>query len=170
MPRIDSFLAELEHEAALTRRLLERVPEERLEFKPHERSMTLGRLAGHVAEMPLWGTMTLTTDELDLAARTDLESFTARDRAGLLARFDREVEAFREAARGRDDDELRAAWRLRQGDRVFFEMPRAAVLRTWVLNHLVHHRGQLTVYLRLLDVPLPAIYGPSADEEPGPPG
>lgn len=164
MPRIDTFVAELEHEAAITRRLLERVPDDRLDFKPHEKSMTLARLSGHIAEMPLWGTMTLTADELDLSAPSDLESFVAPGREELLARFDREVETFRGAARGRTDAELGEDWTLRQGERVLLAMPRAAVLRSWVLNHLVHHRGQLSVYLRLLDVPVPAIYGPSADE------
>lgn len=166
MPLIDTFMAELEHEAAVTRRVLERVPEDRLDFKPHEKSMTLGRLAGHVAEIPMWGATTLTTEELDMAAPSEIDAFEATDRAGLLARFDREVESFRRAGEGRGDEELFEEWTFRSGDQVLFRMPKASVIRVWVLNHLVHHRGQLSVYLRLLDVPVPAIYGPSADEQP----
>jgi len=166
MPQIDTFVAELEHEAALTRRLLERVPEERLEFKPHEKSMTLARLTGHLTELPVWGRLALTTDHFDLTAPTDLRPFVTPDRAALLERFDEELESFRRTAEGRSDEELAASWTLRSGDHVVLEMTRASVLRRWVIHHLVHHRGQLSVYLRLLDVPVPSIYGPSADESP----
>ena len=168
MPMIDAYLAELDHEAATTRRLLERMPEGKGDWKPHEKSMTLGRLCGHIAEMPGWGVTILRDELFDMAtaAERGFEAFVARDRAGLLERFDREVGQLREAARGVSDERLQGAWTLRVGGEDVFTAPRAVALRSWVLNHVVHHRGQLSVYLRLLDVPLPSIYGPSADEQP----
>jgi uncharacterized damage-inducible protein DinB len=169
MPIIDAFLAELDHEAATTRRVLERMPEGRGDWKPHERSMSLGRLCGHIAELPGWGRVVLTDDEFDLATAQarGWEPFVASDRAGLLERYDQAVAALREAGSlGVSDERLRQPWTLRQGDQVVFSSPRAAALRGFVFSHSIHHRGQLSVYLRLLDVPVPSIYGPSADEEP----
>jgi uncharacterized damage-inducible protein DinB len=167
MPIIDAYVAELEHESATTRRLLERMPEDRTDWKPHEKSMTLGRLCGHIAEMTTWGVLILEEDEFDLATSGErgYESFFATDRDGLLARHDRGVAALVAAARGIDDERMRGTWTLSHGGQVLFSAPRAVALRSWVLNHVVHHRGQLAVYLRLLDVPVPSIYGPSADEE-----
>lgn len=168
MPLIDAYVAELDHESATTRRLLERMPEDRADWKPHDKSMTLGRLCGHIAEMPGWGTTILRDEQFDMAAAREqgFEAFVARDRAGLLERFDREVAQLREAAGGVGDEHLAGSWALRMGEQELYRAPRAVALRTWVLNHVVHHRGQLAVYLRLLDVPVPAIYGPSADEQP----
>lgn len=168
MPMIDAHVAELDHEAATTRRLLERMPEGKGDWKPHEKSMTLGRLCGHIAEMPGWGVTILRDEMFDMAtaAEQGFEAFVAGERAGLLERFDREVAQLRDAARGVSDERLQDPWTLRAGGEDVFTAPRAVALRTWVLNHVVHHRGQLAVYLRLLDVPVPSIYGPSADEQP----
>lgn len=167
MPIIDAYLAELDHEAATTRRVLDRFPDGTGDWRPHPRSMTLGRLAGHVAEMPTWGTVVLTTDELDFATAGEkgYQAFAATGRDEVVEHFDREVARLREAARGVDDERMRQPWTLRNGDETIFTLPRVASLRTFVFSHLIHHRGQLSVYLRLLEVPVPSIYGPSADEE-----
>ena len=165
MPMIDAICGEFAHESGSICWLLERVPEARLGWKPHEKSMTLGRLAGHVAELPHWGSGIFTSDELDLAAiPPEVRAANPATVAELLAIHDRNAAAFEETTRQVPDDRLRQPWRLRRGEQVIFELPRAAALRSFVLNHVVHHRGQLTVYLRLLDVPLPPIYGPTADE------
>ena len=168
MPMIDAFLAEYDHEAATTRRVLERMPEDKVDWRPHERSMTLGRLCGHIAEMPVWGRVVLGEDGFDVATSGErgYESFVAHDRDSLLERFDGAVAALREAARGYPDERMRDSWTLANGGQVVFSSPRGAALRGFVFSHLIHHRGQLSVYLRLLDVPVPSIYGPSADEEP----
>lgn len=155
--------AEMRQEAKTTRRLLERVPEASFDWKPHEKSMTLGRLAAHVAELPELIIPALTQDELDFASG-DFKPFNPTSAAELLEKFDRNVEAAASLLEKQPDASMGDKWRLRSGDRVLFEMPRAAVVRFVGLNHVVHHRGQLSVYLRLLDVPLPSIYGPSADE------
>jgi uncharacterized damage-inducible protein DinB len=162
----EPLAAELRQEAATTRRLLERVPEDKLEWRPHEKSMTLGRLAGHVAELPSLLRPLLGADELDFAA-SDYKPFNVTSVAELLEKFDKNIAAGVEGLKGLDDSRALDNWRLRSGDHVIFEGPRAVVMRGLVLNHVVHHRGQLSVYLRLLDVPLPSIYGPSADEPAG---
>jgi uncharacterized damage-inducible protein DinB len=161
-----TLAAELQHEAKATRRLLERVPEGSFGWKPHEKSMSLGRLAGHVAELPELVLPALTQPELDFAAG-EFKPFEPQTTAGLLEKFDRNISAAVEALQRQPDDRMGEPWKLRSGGRVLFEMPRAMVVRFVGLNHVVHHRGQLSVYLRLLDVPLPSIYGPSADEAPG---
>lgn len=163
MALIDALLPEFDHEMATTRTVLERVPEEQLDWTPHAKSFSLGVLAAHVATLPTWaaGTMNRTEIELDPNQPPPAALPSRRD---LLAAFDGNVANARAALAGRTDAELMAMWSLRRGGRTLFTMPRATVLRSFVLNHLVHHRGQLTVYLRLLDVPVPSIYGPSADE------
>jgi uncharacterized damage-inducible protein DinB len=167
MPMIDAYLAELDHESATSRRVLERVPEDRMGWKPHERSMTLGRLAGHVAELPVWAVSIVTMDVLDLASDHGMVAFNPTSREELLATFERRIAEFRAAAQGASDEHLRGHWKLAQGDKILLDMPRAVALRSFVMSHTIHHRGQLSVYLRLLDVPVPSIYGPSADD-PGP--
>ena len=157
------FAAELEQEAAVTRRLLERVPVEKAEWKPHEKSMTLGRLAGHVAELPGWGA-TMFSEDTDFSTGSH-KPFVPSTVEELLARFDQSVARFRQAAEATGDEQMKERWQLRQGDQVFIDLPRAAAVRGVALNHMIHHRGQLSVYLRLLDVPLPSIYGPTADEQ-----
>jgi len=164
MPIVDALLPEFDREMATTRKLLERVPEDRLSWKPHAKSMSLGELATHVANLPSWGEITINRSEIDLAAGG--RAALAASRNELLATFDRNVAAARAVLTGRSDAELMAPWSLKNGDRTFFTMPKAAVWRTFVMNHIVHHRGQLSVYLRLQDVPLPSMYGPSADESP----
>jgi len=164
MPMIDVFLAELDHEAATTRRLLERVPFDDPAWKPHEKSMTLGRLAGHVAELPRWGQVVLAMDVLDLASDHGMVALDATSRDELLDAFDGNLAAYRDAAQGVSNEHLRGHWKLAQGDKVMLDLPRAAALRSFVMSHLIHHRGQLSVYLRLRDVPLPSIYGPTADD------
>ena len=163
MATIAELLQELEQEAPTTRRVLERVPEDQLGWKPHEKSMTLGRLAAHVAELPELILPALTQDEFDFGSG-DFKPFEPQSTAGLLEKFDRNIEAAAGLLEKQPDDRMGEKWKLRSGDHVLFEMPRAAVVRFVGLNHVVHHRGQLSVYLRLLDVPLPSIYGPSADE------
>ena len=164
MSLIEMMTAELEQEAATTRRLLERVPQESLDWKPHEKSMTLGQLAAHVANLhDTWLVSTLTGDEFDLA---DSRPLRAGSVAEILEAFDRSMARALEVLRTESDERLFAPWRLKRGGQVIFEMPRWAVMRSMVSNHIIHHRGQLSVYLRLRNVPLPPMYGPTADEAP----
>lgn len=158
----DSLLAEIEREATTTRKLLERVPEDKFAWKPHVKSMSLGGLSTHIANLPHWGVITMTRSELDIATYGRLAEATAR--AQLLDAFDGHLKALRAALAGRSDAEFMAPWTLKRGDQTVFTMPKVAVLRSFMMNHLIHHRGQLSVYLRLNDVPLPPIYGPTADE------
>jgi uncharacterized damage-inducible protein DinB len=162
MALVDSLLPEFDHEMGTTRRLLERVPEGRIDWKPHEKSWTLGQLAQHVATLPLWGSITLLQSELDLAVTP--EQTPLRTRAALLSAFDTRVAETRAALVGKMDAELLVPWTLKRGTDTIFAMPKVVVWRSFVLSHLIHHRGQLSVYLRMNDVPVPSIYGPSADE------
>lgn len=162
MPLIDALLPEFDREMTTTRTLLARVPDDRLPWKPHPRSFSLGELAQHVATLPMWGSMTLTESETDISG--DPRVAPAESRAALLDTFDRHVGITRAALIGKTDAELMAPWTLKKDGQTLFTMPKAAVWRSFVLNHLIHHRGQLSVYLRLHDVPLPPMYGPSADE------
>ena len=162
MPLVDALLPEFDHEMTTTRKVLERVPEEKFEWKPHAKSFSVGELATHVANLPTWGTETLTKSEIDLAGGQRVAAFASK--AELMAAFDRNVAATRSALTGKTDAELLAIWSLKQGGKTIFSMPKTGVLRSFVLSHVIHHRGQLSVYLRLLDVPVPSIYGPSADE------
>jgi uncharacterized damage-inducible protein DinB len=166
MSMCERLAAEMRHEARTTRRLLERVPEASFGWKPHEKSMSLGRLAAHVAELPELIIPALTRDEFDFASG-DFKPFEPTSTAGLLEKFDRNIEAAAGLLEKQPDERMGEKWRLRNGEQVLFEMPRVGVVRFVGLNHVIHHRGQLSVYLRLLDVPLPSIYGPSADEAPG---
>jgi len=156
-----SMLAEFDREMATTRRVLERVPSDKGTWKPHEKSFALGHLAQLVSWMPGWITLTIRNPDLDLKAGGAGYSFQPTET--LVAQFDKSVaEARAELAKVRDEA-LDEPWSLKMGDRVLSTDPRGVVVRTHI-NHLVHHRGQLTVYLRLLDVPVPSIYGPTADE------
>jgi len=158
------LLAEFDVETANTRRTLERIPVDKLEWKPDPKSMTLGRLAAHVAEMPGWAALTLTTDELDFAAGGYTPAM-ATSQEQLLEIADKNAAAARAAIAATSDADFMKPWTLRQGDQIFFTMPKIAVIRGMVMNHTVHHRGQLTVYYRMNGVPVPALYGPSADEQ-----
>jgi uncharacterized damage-inducible protein DinB len=162
MPLVDALLPEFDHEMTVTRKLLERVPEDRFEWKPHQKSYSLGQLAQHVATIPMWGSVTLNESELDVSSSPQLEPLTSR--AGILSLFDDNVSRTRAALVGKSDAELMAAWALKRDGHVIFSMPKASVWRSFVMSHLIHHRAQLGVYLRMHDVPLPSMYGPSADE------
>jgi uncharacterized damage-inducible protein DinB len=163
----DALLPEFDSEMASTRKVLERVPVENADFKPHAKSGSLGWLAWHVADLPHWVVETIDKDELDFApvgvARPAPPKVESRE--ALLASFDQKVAAARIAIAGASDDHLAKPWTLKAGGHTIFSMPRAAVLRSFVMNHLIHHRAQLGVYLRLNDVPVPGMYGPSADEK-----
>lgn len=163
MPMIDAYLAEFDHEAATTRRLLERVPADQLGWKPHEKSMTLGQLANHLSQMPGWMEVIGGQDELDFS-QSGPQPEPGETPEAILENFDRSVETFKRIAPSVSDEAMGQSWKLRDGEKIFVDLPRAAAIRTFILNHVVHHRGQLSVYLRLLDVPLPSIYGPSADD------
>jgi uncharacterized damage-inducible protein DinB len=156
----DAFLAELDVEFPVTRRVLERVPDDQVRWKPHPRSFSMGNLAQLVARMPGWLAFTMRDTSLDLGS---FQGYTDETTAALLAEFDRNVALAREAlGRARDEDFV-VPWSLTMKGRVLMSLPRLAVMRQNV-NHLVHHRAQLTVYLRLVDVPVPSVYGPTADE------
>ena len=162
MPLVDALLPEFDHEMTRTRKVLERVPDDRYDWKPHPKSFSLGALATHVAGLPTWGSETLNRSELDVGGNPPLTALPTT--SDILAAFDRNVADARAALTGKTDAELAAMWSLRYNGRTLFSMPKATVWRSFVVSHLIHHRAQLTVYLRLLDVPVPAIYGPSADE------
>ncbi len=163
-PMIQGLLSELNNEAASTRRMLERVPLEKGGFRPHEKSFEMGRLAAHVAELPGWIAVTLKADQLDFSdgSYTSPKPQTSEE---LLQVFDENVAKAKEALTEANPEDLMKPWTLRSGEHVIFTMPKAAVIRTFAMNHMIHHRGQLSVYLRLNDVPLPGVYGPSADEK-----
>lgn len=161
----DALLSEFDHEMATTRRLLERVPEQAFGWKPHEKSMTLGQLAGHLANIPRWGSVTMKTDFFDLAtAGDDARPNAPASRDAMLKEFDAKVSDTRQLIVSATDPEMLARWTLKRGTEEMFSMPRIAALRSFIMNHSIHHRGQLSVYLRLQNVPLPPIYGPTADE------
>jgi uncharacterized damage-inducible protein DinB len=162
MPLKDTLLAEFDHEMGTTRRVLERLPDARFDWKPHEKSMSLGGLATHLSNLPNWGTTILNDASYDLAAGPP-NLTGAASRADVLSHFDAAAARTRSAL-DKTDAELGVQWKLKRGDQELFSLPRAVAFRTFVLYHLVHHRGQLTVYLRLNDVPVPATYGPTADE------
>lgn len=167
MPRItELLLAELEREAAGTRRALERVPEGKNDWKPHEKSMPLGYLAGLVATMSSWIKSIVTEDELDLAQPGEYGTGAFSTNRELLEAFDDAMARAREALSNTTDEHLTTTtWRLLVQGTVVAEATRYVTIRDSVLNHLAHHRGQLTVYLRLHDVPVPSLYGPTADEK-----
>jgi uncharacterized damage-inducible protein DinB len=161
-----SLLPEFDMEIANTRKTLERVPEGKADYKPHEKSMPMGRLAGHLSEIPMWATMTLSQDELDMnpAGGTPYAPAVMSSRQELLARFDDEVKKARATLASTSDEAMMKTWTLKNNGQKVMAMPRVAVMRGFVMNHMVHHRAQLGVYLRMNNVPVPSIYGPSADE------
>jgi uncharacterized damage-inducible protein DinB len=164
MKMTDLFLAELERESAPTRRTLERVPDERPAWKPHEKSMQLSHLSTHLATLPSWVVTIVNQDELDMdpaAGPSQPELRTSRE---LVQALDANVAKARTALSNTNDEHLMKPWKFLVAGRLVSEQPRYVMLRDAVFNHVAHHRGQLTVYLRLNDVPVPSIYGPSADE------
>lgn len=166
MPINQALLPEFDIEMANTRKTLERVPEDKFGWKPHEKSMTLGRLANHLATIPVWTGHALEQDKLDVNPPEGRPSQPEEvsTRKELLALFDKNVAEARAKIAGAGDEQFVKPWSLLNGGKVVFTLPRAAVLRSFVMNHSIHHRAQLGVYLRLNDVPVPSIYGPSADE------
>lgn len=161
-----SFLPEYDQEMATTRRMLERIPDDKFGWKPHEKSMELGRLSIHLAEIPGWVRMTIDRDSIDVAP-VDGPAYTPpllKTRNDVVALFDKNVAEGRESLEGASDENMHGNWSLLAGGNPILTMPRAACIRTWVLNHIIHHRAQLGVYLRLNEIPVPPTYGPSADE------
>ncbi len=158
----DALLPEFDHEMQVTRKVLARVPDEKFGWKPHDKSMTLGRLATHIAQIPGWVKETLVQDSVDIGAGFKPTDLATRDE--VLARFDALVASGRAIIEGTTDGQFMSPWTLKDKGQEVFTMPKVAVVRAWVFNHAVHHRGQMSVYLRLNDVPVPSIYGPSADE------
>jgi uncharacterized damage-inducible protein DinB len=164
-----AILGEMEHEMKTTRRLLERVPSDKLDWQPHSKSMTMRQLSTHIAEMAGWMPSMLTTKELDFGAPENAyKPAQINNSKELVELFDANVKKAREALAGASDQTMMETWTLRNGPDVIFSLPKAGVVRAMILNHLIHHRGQLSVYLRLNDVPVPSIYGPSADEQSAP--
>jgi len=154
---------DLERELAVTRKVLERLPEQHYQWKPHEKSMSLGQLALHVALLPDWIRVAIAQDELD-AATAPRPPSTLENRAQLLEMFDRHVAALRQAVERFDAATFNRPWTMRRGQQVVVSKPRAMVYRIWSLNHLIHHRAQLCLYLRLLNVPVPTVYFNTADD------
>jgi uncharacterized damage-inducible protein DinB len=165
MSIVETLLPEFDHEMANTRRLLEVVPAADAAWRPHPKSYSLGDLAAHIAMLPLWGKLVLQQPELDLGSPSNASiarmPFTTV--AELLDQFDRHVREARGALASLSDAAMGATWTLKNRGTTVFSMPRAGVVRGFVLSHLIHHRGQLSVYLRLRDVTLPSLYGPTAD-------
>src|SRR6476659_1357089 len=157
------LMAEIEQEAAGTRKCLERIPAGKFDWKPHDKSMTFGRLASHIAEMFGWTEATLKQDTLDFATM-DYKPFEPSSTEELLAFLDDRLASARQTIADTSDEQFMTNWTMRNGDQVYFTLPKVAVMRSFVMNHIIHHRGQLSVYLRLNDIAVPAMYGPSADE------
>ena len=160
-----TILPEFDHETANTRKILERVPEEHVAWKPHAKSYSLGDLALHLANLPVWVPITLKQSELDIdPSGGGPPKRVWESRAALLKTFDENVAAARGVIAETSDAEMMKPWTFKKAGKVQFTQPKVAVLRSFVMSHSIHHRGQLTVYLRLKDVPLPFLYGPTADE------
>jgi uncharacterized damage-inducible protein DinB len=164
----DSLLPEFDQEMASTRKTLERIPDDKFDWKPHEKSTTLGGLATHLGNIPSWAMYTLKQDSLDLApeGKPAMQLDMAKSREELLATFDDNIKNARAAIAGANDQEFMKPWSLLRTGKTLLTLPKIAVLRGFVLSHMIHHRAQLGVYLRLNDIPVPSIYGPSADENP----
>lgn len=159
----DSFIGELKHETSLTKKILERVPIDRKDWKPHEKSTSLGRLATHIAEINSWTTRILGADEFDFAT-AGFKSYIAASTEELIEILNTNVnEAIGSLSKATDAD-FEKLWNIRRGGHLIMSTVKKAAIRGWAFSHLYHHRGQLSVYLRLLDVPIPGMYGPSADE------
>jgi uncharacterized damage-inducible protein DinB len=166
LPAAQALIAEFDAETPATRRVLERVPAHRLDWRPHPKSLSAGQLAQHIASIPGRIARIAQLDGFDAGAQR-VEYASCESRAALLATLDASLASAREFLAGLDEARAGAIWRLTVGERQIFAVPRIAVMRTMCLNHWYHHRGELVVYLRLLDVPVPVVYGRSADEGPG---
>jgi len=164
MTMIDSLIEEFEHEAQTTRKHFERLPGDKLEWRPHEKSFTTSGLASHIVECIGWTESIFTSNEFDFDPAT-YKPYRATSLTDLLATFDDKVAAGKQALAGLSEGDLKQTWRLKIMGRTQVEKPRVAVFRDFCLSHIIHHRGQLSVYLRLLEIPVPGSYGPSADEQ-----
>jgi len=164
MPSKDAFIVELRYESDLTKKMLEKVPLEKGSWRPHEKSMTLGRLATHVAEIPHWISRIITIDDWDFAVR-GFSSHSAATREELMETFHHKLEQAIADLETMSEEDFNKTWIVRRGDQMRRELPKGIAIRGWGFSHLIHHRGQLSVYLRLLDVQVPGMYGPSADEK-----
>ncbi|HLK65257.1 MAG TPA: DinB family protein [Bryobacteraceae bacterium] len=162
MPFSQTLLPEFDEEMKNTRKILECVPDGKFDYQPHPKSMTLGRLATHVAEIPSWTTFTLDREVLELTP--DFKPNFAANRAELLELFDKGAKEARAKIEAATDDDWQVTWSLKFNGNTVISMPRAVVMRSTVMNHMIHHRAQLGVFLRLNDVPFPGVYGPSADD------
>jgi uncharacterized damage-inducible protein DinB len=158
-----ALIAEFTHESSQTKRMLEKVPFGEPAWKPHDKSMNLVHLASHVAHIPNWMTMILSSEEFDFA-KDKLDRADAKTHEELMRIYQENSDNAIKSLEGASEEYLRGIWTFRAGERVILSLPRVAALRAMALNHLIHHRGQLSVYLRLLNVPIPGMYGPSADE------
>lgn len=162
----DGILPEFDHEFANTRKTLERVAEDKMAWRPHEKSFTMGGLATHLANIPSWATLAINSESFDMAPQGQpLRAEEAKSPADALSRFDKNVAEARAAIASASDEHLYKPWSLLSNGNTILTLPRIAVIRSFVMNHSIHHRAQLGVYLRLNDIPVPSIYGPSADEE-----
>ena len=168
MALCDALLPEFDHEMSNTRKTLERVPHDKFDWKPHLKSTSMGGLATHLSNIPTWAVYTISQDSLDLApeGKPLPPAELAKSQSDLLSVFDSNVAKARAAIAGASDDDLMKSWTLLSNGRQLLTLPKIAVLRSFVMNHQIHHRAQLGVYLRLNDIPVPSIYGPSADESP----
>ncbi|HKG20498.1 MAG TPA: DinB family protein [Blastocatellia bacterium] len=162
----DTILPEFDQEMAGTRKTIERIPDDKLDWSPHEKSMSMGGLVTHLGNIPTWAAHAINEEAIDIAppGAQPFRMAPAASREEALHLFDRNVATARAAIAGASDDHLMKPWSLLSGGKTVFTMPRIAVLRTFVMNHNIHHRAQLGVYLRLNDVPVPSLYGPTADE------
>jgi uncharacterized damage-inducible protein DinB len=159
----DALLPEFDQEMKVTRRVLERMPLAEGDYKPHAKSMTLGRLASHVAEIPGWAGTIVQKPYFEMT-ESEHKPVTHASTDALLADFDRKVALARTAIESLSDEEMMSSWEFRVGGEAKLKLPKVGVIRSLLMNHLIHHRGQCTVYLRLKNVPVPSIYGPSGDE------
>lgn len=164
MPIIDAMRMEFERECVGTKKLLERVPQEHWDFQPHPKSMTLGRLASHIAEIPQWTEATLLQDSLEFSTG-GYQPFDAGNVEALMAKYEEASSEAIKLMQGVSDEDMMKSWTMSMDGKDVFSAPKVGVLRAFIISHIIHHRGQLGVYYRLKDVPLPSIYGPSADEQ-----
>ena len=160
----DAFVAELKHESALTKKILERVPLDRKDWKPHEKSMSLGRLSTHIAQIPHWISDIIHIPDYDFATRPYLSN-VASSQEELIGTFQQYLDKAISDLDGASDELMGQQWTVRSGEQVYNRLVNKVAIRGWGFSHLIHHRGQLSVYLRLLNIPVPGMYGPSADEK-----
>jgi uncharacterized damage-inducible protein DinB len=160
----DAFIAELKHETSLTKKMLERVPLDNKDWTPHEKSMTIGRLATHIAETTKWISDIRHIDDFDFMKNYNFKPHSAASTEELLQIFQTHLDNAINDLSAMNDEDFNNNWTVRRGEQVMFNTPKKVAIRGWAFSHMIHHRGQLSVYLRMLDVPVPGMYGPSADE------